>query len=554
MLVISMTGCFFSLDGSLWQNREGGVDASVVDVMVIDDQPADSSPPPVDQLPVDRLLTDLAQDGPADLAQDSPPPDAPWPDLVPWPDLNPWPDLVPWPDLNPWPDLVPWPDLNPWPVLAVGDARLVYGTSNAIHTHIWDGQTAIWSPATSIHSIAASGKVYWTINRISPTNPAEEVVGFSESGTAGVAVKVLALVNKTWNMELSLTPSLPASHADKQSFDLEYEDTSGDLLLVSSDSGPTPVYRVRSSGAWSSGQPLPLNDGAGSNPDPNTGTVLWVELVPRPGTDTITLLYADANDDLVAIDWDGQQWDASTATTLATNLKSNPNSGVVNNRTFDGAWEGSSGDLLVAWGRPWTAQGGFSYSVRSASTGSWSTVAEEPIVGGLIEQLELESASTGDTIAGVFLDQGAGTERLGLAFWDGSAWVHSGEVDSQIRDVNDATPGDVLGDVAWIGTTGETICVYADNQAGTVDWFLGDLQSGWTQQTAVAVTGKGYTEAVQVTSSPTQDTVMVVLTDDASQIYGLTYSDSGSSWSAATPLGTVSSIDSKPFSFVFRAK
>ena len=36
---------------------------------------------------------------------------------------------------------------------------------------------------------------------------------------------------------------------------------------------------------------------ANPNPDPNTGKVLWVELVPRPGTNDIALLYADANAD-----------------------------------------------------------------------------------------------------------------------------------------------------------------------------------------------------------------------------------------------------------------
>ena len=42
-------------------------------------------------------------------------------------------------------------------------------------------------------------------------------------------------------------------------------------------------------------------------------------------------------------------------------------------------------------------------------------------------------------------DLGNGTERLGLATWDGSAWVDAVELDSQILDINDITLAEVAG-------------------------------------------------------------------------------------------------------------
>ena len=67
-----------------------------------------------------------------------------------------------------------------------------------------------------------------------------------------------------------------------------------------------------------------MNDGGGPNPDPNSGTVLWVELEKRPDTNEIALAYVDANSDLVAIVWDGTQWLTASVSTLEADVKRNP--------------------------------------------------------------------------------------------------------------------------------------------------------------------------------------------------------------------------------------
>ena len=41
---------------------------------------------------------------------------------------------------------------------------------------------------------------------------------------------------------------------------------------------------------------------------------------------------------------------------------------------------------------------------------------------------------------------------MGLATWDGSAWVDAGEYDSQICNANETAAGDFPAAVAWVGT------------------------------------------------------------------------------------------------------
>jgi hypothetical protein len=73
-----------------------------------------------------------------------------------------------------------------------------------------------------------------------------------------------------------------------------------------------------------------LNDGAGPNPDPNIGSVHWIQLASRPGTDHIALAYVDAGRDLVVIEWDGSQWLTATAATLELNVRAHTTNTTVN--------------------------------------------------------------------------------------------------------------------------------------------------------------------------------------------------------------------------------
>jgi hypothetical protein len=154
----------------------------------------------------------------------------------------------------------------------------------------------------------------------------------------------------------------------------------------------------------------------------------------------------------------------------------------------------------------------------------------------------------GDRIAGGFFDMGDGTERLGLSVWNGTAWVDSGQYDTQILNVNDTATGDFQGAVGWVGTSGVAVCVYADNQTGTLDWARWN-GTNWSIQSGVAIAGKGNTESVFIESFGGQDVLMLMLSDSNSDLYSATYD--GTSWTVlnfgAALETTLSSIDTAPF-------
>ena len=71
------------------------------------------------------------------------------------------------------------------------------------------------------------------------------------------------------------------------------------------------------------------------------GTVLWVGLFARPGSNEIGLLFSDDASRLFSVKWNGNSW--GTVRLLSTTLRS------MDHRSFDGAYESVTGDFLAAW-------------------------------------------------------------------------------------------------------------------------------------------------------------------------------------------------------------
>ena len=441
------------------------------------------------------------------------------------------------------------------PVLDVEDGRLFYGetgTAQALN-RTWDDSLGTWSVENGTAPV--SGTVRWTVNKVTPDG-SEDLLGVLSDTGSGAELNLVRWDGTAWIVDWSST-AITTANLDKRGFDLEYEASSGDALVVYSNNTDTPVYRTRSGGSWSGESALPLNDGAGPNPDPNTGIVHWVELTPRLGSDEITLAYIDANWDLVAIVWDGTQWLTASASALETDVKQSPGTpNVIQNRPVDVAYEETTGDALIAWGRQGVS--GFYYSTRAAGSNSWSaaTLVLAP-VNGEAYFVDLAAEPGGQQIAGVFMDLGGGTERLGLATWTGSAWVNPGEYDSQTRDVNDNAPGDVVAAVGWLGTSGTAVAVYSDNDVDTIDWATWTAGGGWVLQPDVtpSITGKGYTESVQIEMFGGQNELMAIFSGSNADLYAATYD--GATWTvtnSGSALETgLSSVDSAPFSFAIRA-
>jgi len=420
----------------------------------------------------------------------------------------------------------------PATTLDIGDVRLVYGEllPEYLTSQRWSRSDGDWSQEQPTPSLG--GQTRWVLNKVSPDGRGEEVIAAMTEAVVGMTLRLLRWSGSAWVVDWRIDSDV--IEGETRCFDLEYE-SSGDLLVVYATGGTTPVYRTRTDGVWSLATPLPLNDALGPYPDTNDGNVLWVELERRPGTDEIALAYADDADDLVAIVWTGTQWDVTSARTLETDLKHNPLIGLVYNRVYDLAYESLSGALMVAWGNNWV--GDFYYAMREPGSGVWSPTAEyvPAILAGQVHFLDLAGDPTTDRIAGGFYDLGDGTERLGLATWDGDAWQDGGEYDSQTRDVNDSATGDAPGAVGWIGASGIAVAIYADDQEGTLDWARWSQLDGWVIQDDESFPTKGYTESVWLEPTPTGEQLVLVLSDDDLQLFAAVYD--GVDWTLSN-LGT----------------
>lgn len=426
-------------------------------------------------------------------------------------------------------------DLPPW-TLGQDDARLWVGVKGgALELWRYDAAGGGWSAETG--NPAVPGDVCYVRN---------ELLGAGQELGAVKAVSggdtQLTLLRRTstagWAPDLVHTVSGNAS-ADKLDFDLARERVSGDLLLVYADGTKTPLFRTYRAG-WSGPVPVPISG--------TSGKVLWVRLVPRAKSNEVALLYADESASLGVVLWDGSQWDASSAESLDDQaLKVNPNSGVVGNRCFDGAWEGASGDLLVAWGVDGSNEA--RYTVRSAG-GGWDTPSTITVYGGRTEFVALaaDPQPGSDRVAAVFVDLGNTYERLGLGTWTGAGWVGLKQYDDTIHDVNDNGTGDVPAALAWVGTTGKAVCVYADSGSDIswLSWSAGS--SDWVQESDASVSSMGTMESVILRPLVTRDEVLLVLSDDKTQLYAAV--GDGSSWTVAPggPLTkTLAHTDSVPF-------
>jgi hypothetical protein len=286
-------------------------------------------------------------------------------------------------------------------------------------------------------------------------------------------------------------------------------------------------------------------------PPANPGAVRWVEVESRFGSDQLALGYVDADAKLVAMRWGGGGWNADTVSKLEDNVKRNPVTVEVSNRAFDLAFEEQSGDLVVAWGRDGVS--GFHYSVLAQGTTSWAGVAGLAApTDGIPHFVDLAAEPNGNRIAGGFFDMGDGTERLGLATWDGAAWVDQGELDSQTLDVDDEAAGEFHGAVAWLGTSGTAICVYPDADDNKLDWARWTGSTGWTVETDVNVGGKRHSRSVLLRGSRSEDSALALVSNEQGALFGFAFD--GSQWRSSSLAQELASTDSVPFSLLLSSK
>jgi len=415
--------------------------------------------------------------------------------------------------------------------LAVDDGRLWISEGSALRLYTYRSATGTFSPEPEVPT--PSGKVLWISYLILPS---AELVALKVLNANNPSLELWHSAGGPWKMLASDSVGNPAT----RDFHLRKEEKSGVAMLVFGTGGAQPRYRRIVGNVVAASASLPVNDGAGQGPDLSTGAVLWVELVSRPGTNELALLFADQNAVRVTMRWTGTEWDTASGVVLETALKRNPVTNIVSNRVFDGAYQ-NSGALLVAWGRE--ATNGAQWRLKAPSQ-NWTNAVTLHAVAGVPHAVDLSAEPGSDRVAACLLDLGDGVERLGLASWDGGAWVGK-EYDSQIRDLNGTAVGRAPGAVAWRGASKQAVAVYADDTSGVIDafsWTTGD----WKAMADALVADKGLTDSVVLRSLSTKDRLLLAIADDKQQLHVASYE--GSNWAVEPKLSTaLASSTSVPF-------
>lgn len=391
--------------------------------------------------------------------------------------------------------------------LYYGDQGSGSGTAADVKKRQYDASTDSWSA----EALAAAGGSphHWIVTQFDPTGPEELVATLSDSGAA-TSLSMMRYDGTNWTTDWS-SSAITAANADKRGFDIAYEASGDQAIIVYSNNTANPVYRVWDGSSWSSEQSVFATA-------PGAAAVLWVELESAPGSDEITLAYSDAGDGLHAVVWNGTAWDeTNTEVTLSPFVN-----GAGTYRAFDLAYE-NSGDVLVAWGNSTDVD----FATRASGSTTWNAGASFALVGGNIAFVDMAVEPGGDRIAFVGVDENAGTSRLGTMTWNGSAWVNAAEIDSGFDHVVTDGTGQFWANAGWVGTSGEAVVVYSDSDTGVINWANWTATSGWTVQSDASAPGTGLLRSVQIESFGSEDKLMAVFSDQNSDLWAATYNGAG---------------------------
>ena len=428
---------------------------------------------------------------------------------------------------------------------AQGDGILVNGATSTgdLYRRVWTGS---WSATSTI--VTEDPSVRWVVTKASPTRDEIISVQLIASSTTD-ALLVVTRWNGTssaWTVDWCLqngasaarvyggttcgktTSIVPNASTTVRAFDLAYENTSGDaMVLYSSDAITTNElqYRTWNGSAWSATTTL---DTARL-----TGRVRWVELTSQPtsGSDQLTALFSDTNLDLSAMKWTGTTWGTEPAAALETALQS------ADKKNFDGQYEGTSGEFIAAWG---IATAGFKY-VTSTAAGAWGTVTANTTAPGEIHaNLDLAADPVSDQIVMGSNDAGAASDNQ-CSLWNGSSWSTIGQCDA--ASGNAAAGYQVIGG-GWLtdGTNKRGIIVYADAAGTTLDWWWIDPNAGtptWTVGTAFAITGaaSAVSSPIHVQMNPFNRAELLAFVGKGAGLHALKLTLSGSTLTWTNPQG-----------------
>lgn len=372
---------------------------------------------------------------------------------------------------------------------AQGDGIIVYGKSAtaAPQYRLYDSATNTWGTETPVGGATFTGVPRFIVVKTSATRDEAIVGALNDTGT----LFIVRWNGTSWSQ---LGSNITATIADAKAFDIIYENTSGDTLVMVGGA-VDPSYYVWNGSVWSG--PTTITQATKT-----TGTIRWVELTSRKtsGSDELALAYADASGDLNALIWSGSAWTEQTAAAGALDTALENNQAATTMRAFDIEYESISGDLLITWGTNNSVDP--RYVTRTAA-GTWSGVLAASTFVEIPSIMNVAAEPWGDRVAVGLQNDTTGNSNDGdCGIWNGTGWVNTVNCDIA-RDSQEA--GDMVLGSGWVksGTDTRAINFYSDIADLTLDYNYWVPDTGWT-------TTQAFTPSPNCISANSDDNSFVV--------------------------------------------
>ncbi len=295
----------------------------------------------------------------------------------------------------------------------LSDAMVVYDTLSGTSTpkyRVWNGSA--WGSELSASDVNGTDIRHMQL-KYAPTRDEAVLVVLTNTGE----VQAQIFNGSSWGTPTTLVTlndvnGSPDGGSLYRGFDVEYEQTSGDAIVVAADGSADPNYYVWNGTSWASGVNIDI---------PTTGRPYWIELASRPGSDELAMISIDSNNDVYGMRWTGSAWD-----NMGTAVVWDASGSIGTKKAVDVAFETTSGDIMFAWGFATAATAHFRYRAYSGGVLGAVTNVTNANNGGVVHWLKLSSNPTSgsDQIMIGLLDAGA---DLNTFIWSGTAWsaVHA---------------------------------------------------------------------------------------------------------------------------------
>ncbi len=342
------------------------------------------------------------------------------------------------------------------PGLAGVAPLVVYGKSGATAPmyRAWTGSQ--WSEEGAANEIG--DKARWVVAVACPTR--DEIAAGVLDDADEISLQIFD--GSSWSGVSQVTGN--CGEGSERRFDMAYEQSSGDLLIVYRYAG-NKAYRYRTYNGQSLSNEMTLAL-------PDNVNARWIRLAPKKDSDEIVLVVLDGDKKVAAAVWNGSAWTNSVF--LEGKAKKAGREGIA------AAYESLSGRALVAW----TADKAKMFRFRIWDGSTWSQEYDGPDLGndGEPQWLKMASDPTSDQIVIGMFD---GDSTVKMAVWNGSSWGSLLTVETHAPD----TEGRPF-DVAYTPTGGQALAVWGRKKSNDCFYRVWDGSSWSNEQTGPGLSNK----------------------------------------------------------------